>query len=144
MNLSNRRKAEINYYKEQFDLHKTDLKRSRNIIKNIINKEDNRRSAKYIVFLINNKYISDGKIIANIFNNYFVNIGSSLAKHIQTETDPDIYMDEVRTIISVSTNSASGNDELPASILKQSTYFCTVIVSKFLKSCYMCYWFSRR
>ena len=43
----------------QIDLHKTDRKRSWNIIKNIINKEDNRRSAKDIVFLINNKYISD-------------------------------------------------------------------------------------
>ena len=42
MNLSNQRKAEINYYKEQFDLHKTELIRSWNIIKNIINKEDNR------------------------------------------------------------------------------------------------------
>ena len=30
-------------------------------------------------------------------------------------------MDEVRTIISTITNSASGNDELPASILKQCT-----------------------
>ena len=85
--------------------------------------------------MINNKYIPDGKIIANTFNNYFVNIGSSLAKNIQTETDPlhyieslensiyipEIYMDEVRTIISAITNSASGNDELPASILKQCT-----------------------
>ena len=69
MNLSNQRNAERNYYKEQFDLHKTDLKRSWNIIKSIINKEDNRRSAKDIVFLINNKYISDGKMIANTFNN---------------------------------------------------------------------------
>ena len=74
-------------------------------------------------------------MIANTFNNYFVNVGSSLAKNIQTETDPlhyieslknsiyipDIYMDEVRTIISAITNSASGNDELPASILKQCT-----------------------
>ena len=32
---------------------------------------------------------------------------------------PEINMDEVRTIISAITNSASGNDELPASILKQ-------------------------
>ena len=58
-----------------------------------------------------------------------------MAKNIQTETDPlhyieslensiyipEIYMDEVRTIISAITNSASGNDELPASILKQCT-----------------------
>ena len=32
-NLSNHRKAERNYYKEQFDLHKTDLKRSWKTIK---------------------------------------------------------------------------------------------------------------
>ena len=60
-------------------------------------------------------------------------MGSSLTKNIQTATDPlhyiesveniihipEINMDEVRTIISAITNSASGNDELPASILKQ-------------------------
>ena len=83
--------------------------------------------------MINNQYISDGKIIANTFNNYFVNAGSSLAINIQTETDPlhyieshensiyipDIYMDEVRTIMTTITNSASGNGELPALILKQ-------------------------
>ena len=96
--LSNQRKAEINYYKEQFDLHKTDLKRSWNIIKNIIGKEDNRRPAKDIVFLINNKYISDGKIIANTFNNYFVNVGSSLAKNIQTATDPLHYFESVEIV----------------------------------------------
>ena len=57
MNLSNQRKVERYYYKEQFDLHKSDLKRSWNIIRNIISKEDNRCSAKGIVFLINNQYI---------------------------------------------------------------------------------------
>ena len=55
--------------------------------------------------------------------------------NIQTETDPihyieslensiyipEIYMDEVRTIISAITHPASCNDELPASILKQCT-----------------------
>ena len=135
MNLSNQRKAERNYYTERFDLHKTDLKRSWNIVKNIINKKDNRYSAKDIVFLINNKYISDRKIIANTFNNNLVNVGSSLAKNIQTETDPlhyieslensiyipEIYVDEVRTIISAITNSTSGNNELPVSILKHCT-----------------------
>ena len=119
---SNQRKAEIHYYDEQFNLHKTDLKRSGNIIKNIISKEYNRRPAKDIVFLINNQYISDGKIIANTFNNYFVNVGSSQAKNIQTETEPlhyiesvensihipEINMNDVRTILSAITNSASG------------------------------------
>ena len=133
VNLSNQRKAERNYYREQFDLHKTDLKKSWNIIKNIISKEDNRHSEKHTCFLINNQYISDSKIIANTFNNYFVHVGSSLAKNIQNGTNPlqyfesiknsihipEITMDEVRTIISAIKNSASGYDELPASILKQ-------------------------
>ena len=88
MNLSNQRKAERNYYREQFDLHKTDLKKSWNIIKNIISKEDNRHSEKHTCFLINNQYISDSKIIANTFNNYFVHVGSSLVKNIQNELIP--------------------------------------------------------
>ena len=33
MNLSKQRKAEIDYYREQFDLHQTDLKKSWKIIK---------------------------------------------------------------------------------------------------------------
>ena len=118
MNLSNQRKAERNYYKEQFDLHKTDLKRSWNITKNIISKEDNRCSAKDIVFLINNQYISDGKIIANTYRLKLTHYIESLENSIHI---PEINMDEVRTIISAITNSASGNDELPASILKQCT-----------------------
>ena len=61
VNLSNQRKAERNYYREQLDLHKTDLKKSCNIIKNIISKEDNRHSEKHTCFLINNQYISDSK-----------------------------------------------------------------------------------
>ena len=59
VNLSNQRKAERNYNREQFDLHKTDHTKSWNIIKNIISKEDNRHSGKHICFLINNQYISD-------------------------------------------------------------------------------------
>ena len=108
----------IHYYREQFDLHKTDLKKSWNIIKSIISKEDNRHSEKHTCFLINNQYISDSKIIAYTFNNYFVHVGSSLAKNIQTETNPlpyfesiennihnpEINMDEVRTILSAIKN----------------------------------------
>ena len=65
MNLSNQRKVEGNYYREQFDLHKIDLNKSWHIIKNIIRKEDNRHSGIHIYFLINNQYISDSKGIAN-------------------------------------------------------------------------------
>ena len=104
-------------------------------MKTIIGKDDSRRSIKHINFLINSQYISDNNRIANTFNNYFKNVGSSLARNIQTETNPlvyvdsldkcvhipEIYSDEVRTIIANIPNSALGYDELPASILKQCT-----------------------
>ena len=135
MNLPNQRNAERSYYREQFDLHHSDLKKSWNIIRNIIGKDDSRRLTKHIDFLINNQYISNSKVIADSFNNYFIHVGSSLACNIHSDTDPLLYMDnninsitipEINTeqilkIISTITNSASGYDELPASILKQCT-----------------------
>ena len=35
---------------------------------------------KHTTFLINNQYSSDTKIIANQLNEYFTNVGNSLAK----------------------------------------------------------------
>ena len=49
---------------------------------NIIRKDDNGRPIHHIDFVLNNQYISDDGIIANAFNNYFINVGSSLAKNI--------------------------------------------------------------
>ena len=132
-NLNEQRKAERNYYTEKFELNKNDLKKSWKIIKNMIGKEDNRYSLNHIDFLINGQYISDSKTIANSFNNYFINIGSSLASSIKSENDPLLYFQtnkksiyipeidksEIEPIISSINNSAAGYDELPASIMKQ-------------------------
>ena len=46
---------------------------------------------------------------------------------------PEINMDEVRTIISAITNSASGYDELPASL---SSHFCPTIFLKKMNNLY--------
>ena len=122
MNLSKQRKAERDYYREQFNLHQTDLKKSWNIIKNIIGKEENRCSVKNIEFLINNQYTSDSKTIANAFNKYFINVGSTLANNMHSTTNPLLYVhsidkcitipeinaNEVKTITLAIKNSASG------------------------------------
>ena len=93
----------------------------------MIGKEDNRYSLNHIDFLINGKYISDN------FNNYFINIGSSLASSIKSENDPLLYFQtnkksiyileidksEIESIISSINNSSAVYDELPASIMKQ-------------------------
>ena len=99
----------------------------------MIGKEDNRYSLNHIDFLINGQYISDSKTIANSFNNYFINIGGSLASSIKSENDPLLYFQtnkksiyipeidksEIESIISSINNSSAGYDELPASIMKQ-------------------------
>ena len=109
-------------------MHQTDLKKSWNVIKNIIGKVYHRRPIHHIDFLLNNQYIYDDGIIANAFNNYFINVGSSLAKNIRSDINLLLYVQniesslnthEISTIISAIANSASGYDELPASILKQ-------------------------
>ena len=77
-------------------------------------------------------YITDSKIIANSFNDYFINVGSSLAKIINSNVDPLLYVQrhtnnmntpevsefEIKNtcIIQDFKNSEAGYDELPASI----------------------------
>ena len=57
-NLSEQRKAERNYYTEQFELNKHDIKNSWKIIKNKIGREDGRYSTNQADFIINGQYIS--------------------------------------------------------------------------------------
>ena len=100
----------------------------------MIGEEDNRYSLNHIDFLlINGQYISDSKTIANSCNNYFINIGGSLASSIKSENDPLLYLQtnkksiyipeidksEIESIISSINNSSACYDELPASIMKQ-------------------------
>ena len=99
----------------------------------MIGKEDSRCHMNQIDFLINGQYISNSNTIANSFNNYFINVGNSLASSIQSENDPLLYLQtniksiyipeldkiKIKSTISSINNSSSGYDELPASIMKQ-------------------------
>ena len=132
-NLSDQRKAERNYYTEQFELNKNDLRKSWQIIKSMIGKDNSECSKYQIDFLINVQYSSNSNTIANSFNNYFTNVGYSLASSIQSENDPLVYLQTniksiyipeldkvgIKSTITSINNSASGYDELPASIMKQ-------------------------
>ena len=76
--------------------------------------------------------ISDKVTIADSFNEYFVNVGKSLAQKITSTDDPWSYIDYnnhciselivtedcVKTVISQLNNSAPGHDGLPLSIMK--------------------------
>ena len=99
----------------------------------MIGKEDSRCHMNQIDFLINGQYISHSNTIVNSFNNYFINVGNSLASSVQSENAPLLYLQtniksiyipelykiEIKSTISSINNSSSGYDELPASIMKQ-------------------------
>ena len=87
--ISLQRKAERNYYKEQLEINEHDLRKSWNVIKDIIGKEGKNKSAK---FIIDNKTSTDSYEIANHFINYFFNVGTNLASKIHSNIDPLSYI----------------------------------------------------
>ena len=83
--------------------------------------------------------MTDPVTMANSFNDYFINVGKSLAHSIVSQIDPLLYIDkskncitdisvtinDVKAIVSQLNNSAAGPDDLPASIMKQvSNEYC--------------------
>ena len=74
------RSAERKHYHDLLNEYKSNIKKSWQVIKSIINKR------KYTPisnkFKDNDKIIRDGNIIANKFNNFFINVGKTLAKTI--------------------------------------------------------------
>ena len=91
-NLSNQRKTERNYYKEQFELNENDIKQSWNVIKDVIGKHEHIPYNDHEDFYINNKITIDKNQIANSFNNYFVDIRESLAQQITSTINPLSYI----------------------------------------------------
>ena len=108
-------------------MNESDLRKSWQIIKKIIGRDDNSYSTHRKEYLINNIYTSESKIIANSLNDYFINVGSTLANIINSNVDLLLYIQsnpniitisEINTIIRNIKNSASGYGELPTSIMK--------------------------
>ena len=89
--ISLQRQSERKYYIEQVEINEHDLRKSWKILKHIIGKEERSQTRK-LEFNINNRVTSDSYSIANHFNNYFVNVGKTLAeKKCYTYRSIDIY-----------------------------------------------------
>ena len=132
------RQAEKDYYEKIFAENKSNLVKSWKIIKNVINKKSTtNRPCK---FIINNKEIDDKSVIADKFNDFYVNLGPTLAKKLPTSTiDPISYIKnginktiflrpvnehEVLKILKNMKKSSSGWDELSPHIVKMTySYF---------------------
>ena len=71
--ISDLRNAEITYYSNELDLHKNDIKRKWKLLKTIIGKNTTNTKNK-INFYINNTVITDSQMIADEFNNFFIQL----------------------------------------------------------------------
>ncbi len=102
--------AERNHFEEQLDLSKYDVSKTWKIIKSVIGKENNKSPSNKAEFNIHSVKVNDEYIISNAFNNYFVNVGKTLAKGIQSDLDPTSYI--VRNIQSIVISFVSENEIL--------------------------------
>ena len=85
--------GEKEYLKEQLWKHKSNMRKTWEIIKNVINK--NRNSSTNTIFDVNNVKTSDKKVISNGSNKYFVNVGATLAKLIpRSDKSPMSYINQ--------------------------------------------------
>ena len=83
--------TEIQNYQDLLSDHKCNVNKSWQVIKTAINK----RKHKPIntKFKCNDKITEDDQVISNKFNNFFVNVGTTLAKNIPlSNTRPTEYM----------------------------------------------------
>ena len=124
--------TERKYYQDLLSEHQSNVKKSWQVIKTIINK----RKYKPVntKFKCNDTITEDGQVISNKFNNFFVNVGTSLAKNIPSSKKcPTEYIvtnstrlfildpvseNEVLKILSNFKDSSAGWDELKPLIMK--------------------------
>ena len=129
------RRAKKDHYHSLFKSNEQNVKKSWAVMKTLINKT--KSSEVPLKLLVNGHHVSDKNVIANKFNNYFVNIGNNLAKNIPESTiSPTHYLNdvnitqsiylqpvdenEVKRIILNLKNSSPGHDGMSSKVIKQT------------------------
>ena len=113
------------------------MRKSWNVIKDIIGKAKKKNHKKRIHFKINGKEEDNEEAIANAFNTYFINIGTQLDKSMpKPKNDPLYYLknkhdkciflnpcdeEEILKHISSLKNGAPGWDEITSKIIKENS-----------------------
>ena len=123
--LSRQRQAERKHFKEQYDqsLNEQNYKKAWDIARFLIDGKSNFSKNKITEYIVNNKKMTDPVAIANSFNDYFINVGKSLAHNIVSQIDPLWYIDKSKiskyciTDISVTVNDVKA-------IVSQLSKFC--------------------
>ena len=128
------KKYERDHYENRFQSCRNNLKKSWDIIREVINKC--KTKPIHHKFNVNGQITNDEMTIAERFNTFFTNIGSTLSNKIPHVTaDPisyincenigslylrDVSEQEMSTIIKSLKNSSSGYDGIKANLLKET------------------------
>jgi hypothetical protein len=128
------RGAERKHYEALFDKHKSNLRKSWGVIKEILNKKRHDSTQNKLALTIDGKETSDPELTCSAFNKYFVSVGPNLASKIpHSGVDPLSFMGnapvgglflgptsntEIQNILMSLKNCAPGPDDIPPSILK--------------------------
>ena len=130
------RQAETNDYSDRLNSVRGDIKNTWRILKNVINKNGPQTSL-HNCFSHRGTKITNFDQIADIFNEYFVSVGPSLAKSINVvKKDPTIYLKGNHTasmflrdtddkeiynvIMKQKSNKASGYDDISIDVVKHT------------------------
>ena len=92
------RNVERQYYEDQLELYRNDMRKSWKVIKEIIGKNTTRDKSPP-EFIINNISTNNPEIICNAFNDYFIDIGTQLANKITGSTHPLKYLNSIQSSI---------------------------------------------
>ena len=125
------RRQEKEYYKLLLETNRNNLKKMWSVIRNVIN--NCKPSKLNESFLYNNSVITDKTIVSNKFNDYFVNVGKTLAAQIPRSgpsfhtylpeaNKESIFLTptdqlEIRNIILNIKNSAPGHDGISSKVI---------------------------
>lgn len=132
-----KRKLKSDYFAQKLDEHRQNIKQTWNILHQALGMKQNTMKNSPIALSINNALTTDQSIIANTFNNYFVNVGHEIQNKIPpSQRTYDLYLppsqtnsifidevseaDVVLAIKSLKTKTSSGHDNISTKLLKQT------------------------
>ena len=98
--------SEKQYYRESLEKHRSNMRKTWEIIKMVINKNKTTNSE----FLVNKRLTTDKTKVANGFNKYFVNVGATLAKAIAKPNVSPMYYIQQTVMETLYINPATENE----------------------------------
>ncbi len=147
-----KRALKKSYYAERFQEHESDIKRTWQLINEVLGKKQNRQISDK--FNVAEKCITDPQVIANEFNRFFVSVGSEQSRSIKQHPNRDyreyltakpdsvfqftkITSGDVMSLISQSPNKTStGHDGISSLLLKNLKDVVSPTIATIINKCF--------